>query len=67
MFQGSAIILLIAIWYASITQAFSYAYNFNNIYAFCIGIVVAYFLPAIVIRHVSNYFHISKKQKLINK
>lgn len=67
MFQGSAIILLIAIWYASITQAFVYAYNFNNIYVFCIGIVVAYFLPSILIRHVSHYFHNSKNEKIINK
>jgi hypothetical protein len=65
MFQGSAIILLIAIWYASITQAFVYAYNFNNIYVFCIGIVVAYFLPSILIRHASHYFHNSKPHKII--
>ena len=67
MFQGSAIILLIAVWYASITQAFIYAYHFNNIYAFCIGMVIAYFLPSIVIRHVSQYFHNSKQHKIINK
>lgn len=66
MFQGSAIILITAIWYAAITQAFVYAYSFNNIYAFCIGMVVAYFLPSIVIRHGSHYYHNSKHHKIIN-
>lgn len=64
MFQGSLILLLTALWYATITQAFVYAYNFNNIYAFCAGIIIAYFLPSFLIRHVSNYFH--KHNKIIN-
>lgn len=64
MFQGSAVFLLVAIWYASITQVFGYAYNFNNVYAFCIGILIAYFIPSLLIRHFTEHYHIDKQHQI---
>jgi len=65
MFQVSAILLLVAIWYASITQIFVYAYNFNNVYTFCVGAVIAYYIPSFIIRYVTDNYHIIKNHKFL--
>lgn len=65
MFQGSAILLVVAFWYASITQIFVYCYNFNNVYAFCIGVVLAYYVPSFLIRYTIEHYHIIKHNKFL--
>jgi uncharacterized membrane protein len=66
MFQGSAILLVTAIWYASITQIFVYAYNFNNVYTFCVGAVIAYYIPSFIIRYVTEHYHNIKHNKFLH-